>query len=642
MVGLYSRLLPVLGLFSALFLWGRGGLEGIKVSHASAGSLTVGPATLPEAQIGVEFASEVTATGGKAPYTWSVSGGMLPSGLSVDSTNGVIAGTPRQAGTFFFTLHVADSAAVTASQSWTFQVADVRLDQYGGLTALPSPTGATGFFHIQQLGKCWMLISPEGNGFFLNSVYSINPTLVGGSEYTNAVNAKYPPGQWRIQAVRRLRSWGFNTIGEYADPHVYPIGVSQSTGNPQQLPFIHMIRPSWYSLASGAVKDIVYGTDPKIYTGWRGDTFPDVYDGNFALWASKLVSDYVKVFNQPLDSSPWLIGTTTDDGDNLWGFRRSADAHDGWLVAVTAPTQSGNTQLNVTYVDTTVYSKLAWSNFLRGKYGTIDRLNAAWGSNYTTFGSNGGWGRGSGVLDENGSHAWIGKDYTNLTDTNPSTAADMNAFLGMLADAYFSTVSRALRTALPHHLVFGPAALNGSARPQVLQAAGKYLDALQVGAKPTDILDIANNGKNSILNAYTISGKPIFMYLTIQSQLDSPFSAYQGWPGYDMPTQAARGAQYTATVQQLANLRGADGLAPALGTDWWEWVDQIVGGEHTNFGLVTDLDNAYDGQEDVIPLGKDPWGYTTGGQSADYGDFLSSVQRANLHIASALSLGQNP
>ena len=51
----------------------------------------------------------MAATGGVAPYTWSISSGSLPAGLSLNSSTGTISGTPTTAGLSSFTIQVADS-----------------------------------------------------------------------------------------------------------------------------------------------------------------------------------------------------------------------------------------------------------------------------------------------------------------------------------------------------------------------------------------------------------------------------------------------------------------------------------------------------------------------------------------------------
>jgi len=70
------------------------------------------------------------ATGGTTPYTFSlviISGsGTLPSGLSLNSTSGVISGTPAKgtAGTYYFTIRVTDSSSPSLykDQSYTLVV----------------------------------------------------------------------------------------------------------------------------------------------------------------------------------------------------------------------------------------------------------------------------------------------------------------------------------------------------------------------------------------------------------------------------------------------------------------------------------------------------------------------------------------
>ncbi len=53
--------------------------------------------TLPEVQFGGAYDQSLGATGGTLPYTWSVSQGLLPPGLSLTSS-GMLSGTPTSAG----------------------------------------------------------------------------------------------------------------------------------------------------------------------------------------------------------------------------------------------------------------------------------------------------------------------------------------------------------------------------------------------------------------------------------------------------------------------------------------------------------------------------------------------------------------
>jgi hypothetical protein len=50
----------------------------------------------------------MTAAGGLVPFIWSVSADTLPAGLSLDSSTGIISGTPAVAGSAPFTIQVED------------------------------------------------------------------------------------------------------------------------------------------------------------------------------------------------------------------------------------------------------------------------------------------------------------------------------------------------------------------------------------------------------------------------------------------------------------------------------------------------------------------------------------------------------
>ena len=55
-----------------------------------------------------------TATGGTPPYTWSISAGNPPPGMTtINPTTGVLSGTPTQAGIFNFTVQVQDSSTAS-------------------------------------------------------------------------------------------------------------------------------------------------------------------------------------------------------------------------------------------------------------------------------------------------------------------------------------------------------------------------------------------------------------------------------------------------------------------------------------------------------------------------------------------------
>jgi hypothetical protein len=467
-----------------------------------------------------------------------------------------------------------------------------------------------------------------------------------GSNYNARFIAKYGSNAvgWP-QVNRRLLSWGFNTIGPFSYRMVLPIPQPElPAGHPVKMPFVGLGRnPGISGRAGGEYKNIYASLDPAIplFRASRAGNFPDVFDPGWRRYVFSAYKSDEDLARYKV--SPYFIGYFSDDTDFLAGFGPGTDFptdppgkyhwHLGYLALITASTQTTNpysSPANRPYADATVYTKLALRDFLTARYGTIESLNAAWGAAYTTFGSDGAWPHGRGLLDENGraSHGWLGsQDPYSLRGMKPAARTDLDGFLFELAKRFFEVNAEAFRAVAPRALFFGPTNLGGAgwrapARGPILKAAGLVLDVINIGT----------DGSQAQLDfiAQWAGDVPIAVWEGVVANADSGrVRSKAEAASWNVPSQAARGLQYARDVQALvAGVARPTGSRPYVGLLFWAWSDSL--GEGQNWGLVSLLDNAYDGREAVRAVGRDAWGYRTGGEERDYGDFISSVRRANL------------
>ena len=123
-------------------------------------------ASLAPASMGAAYSATLAATGGTAPYHWSVGAGALPGGLTL-SSSGLLSGTPTEFGTFRFTARIGDAAGQTATAPLQITIAP----------PLPKIT-------ISDL--------PKGE---VGAVYSSRVTAAGGvTPYAWSVSAGALPG----------------------------------------------------------------------------------------------------------------------------------------------------------------------------------------------------------------------------------------------------------------------------------------------------------------------------------------------------------------------------------------------------------------------------------------------------------------
>ncbi|HSE40105.1 MAG TPA: choice-of-anchor B family protein [Acidobacteriota bacterium] len=84
-------------------------------------AITLTPTSLPAGTQGTPYNQTIVATGGTAPYTYAVSSGSLPAGLSLTNA-GVLSGTPTGTGTSNFTVLATDSDGCTGTRLYSLTI----------------------------------------------------------------------------------------------------------------------------------------------------------------------------------------------------------------------------------------------------------------------------------------------------------------------------------------------------------------------------------------------------------------------------------------------------------------------------------------------------------------------------------------
>jgi hypothetical protein len=137
-------------------------------------AITVNPATLPNGTVGVSYSQTITATGGTAPYSFAVTSGSLPAGLTLNASTGVISGVVTAATTASFTITATDASANACTGNRAYSI---------NFTAISGPiielTGDLDFGDVLvlQSAKRNLIIRNVGNAPLNVSDISLPPTV---------------------------------------------------------------------------------------------------------------------------------------------------------------------------------------------------------------------------------------------------------------------------------------------------------------------------------------------------------------------------------------------------------------------------------------------------------------------------------
>ncbi|MDV2450049.1 putative Ig domain-containing protein [Xanthomonas hortorum] len=168
--------------------------------------VTVGPASLPAATAGSAYSQNLSASGGTAPYSFAVTAGALPAGLTL-SAAGVLSGTPTATGSFNFTATATDSGGspTSGNRAYTLTVAGATVT----LPATSLPAGTAGQAYSSAL----------------------NPATGGIAPYTYAVTAGALPAGITLNGSSGALTGTPGSVGSFA----FSVTATDSTsGTPSQ------------------------------------------------------------------------------------------------------------------------------------------------------------------------------------------------------------------------------------------------------------------------------------------------------------------------------------------------------------------------------------------------------------------------
>lgn len=436
-------------------------------------------------------------------------------------------------------------------------------DEYGAWKSGPQ-LRATGYFRAEKVRDKWWLVAPNGRLFFstgMDCVHYGDPTFITGREtmftglpregeplakhYGQASGALMGPikegrtfnfyaanlerkygeiyrERWREQTLRRLRSWGFNTIGNWSLGDWYRNG---------RIPYV---------ATAG-----VWGEHARVPSGsdyWG--KMHDPFDPRFAQNARASIEPVA----QRVKDDPWCVGFFVDN-ELSW----AGQGEDGGRYGLAYGALSLRADESP--------AKRAFLEMLGAKYGSIERLNAAWGTSFASW------------------------DALRAPVTLPPTPTaertrDFSEFVRAFARKYFQTIRDLLRELAPNHLYLG------------CRFAWYSLDAVIACAELCDVVSFNIYAPKLSHSAYSFLvplDKPVIIG-------EFHFGALDRGMFHTGLVAAANQRERARMYEEYVNSVLDHPLF--VGCHWFQYMDQpLTGrwfdGENYNIGFVTITDTPY-------------------------------------------------
>ena len=425
-------------------------------------------------------------------------------------------------------------------------------NKYGGWADGPE-LDATGFFHAAKHKGKWWLVDPAGRLFWSHGADCVRPQnattpITDRKHYFKALPAPgsagarfYGKGSWGPHGYykgrtyesfsfscanllrkygtdwltvytdmthRRIRSWAMNTIGNWSDSAIY------------------LKRKTPYVVAVHFGSRTIEGS--KGYWG----QFLDVFDPGFRQSLRKRMARE----KNTSAGDPWCIGYFV--GNELsWGSETS--------LAVATLTSSPDQP-----------AKLAFIADLKARHGTVEKLNAAWGTKHAS---------------------WQAMALSRTAPDRRKADADLKAFYTKIAETYFRICRDEVKRVAPKNMYLGCRFAWVNDRAAV--AAAKFCDVIGYNLYRDDVAGFRPGGGVD---------RPVIIGEFHFGALDRGMFHTGLRPTAGQDERAERYRNY---------VRGALRNKYLVGTHWFQYGDQATtgrgDGENYQIGFVDVCDTPY-------------------------------------------------
>jgi hypothetical protein len=436
-----------------------------------------------------------------------------------------------------------DLKAHTRPKNWT---------KYGGWADGPK-LKATGFFRVQKHKGKWWLVDPTGKLFWshgIDCVRPVNATPITDREryFRNLPGKDSTFAQFYGEAARA-------PLGYYKDHAPYRTydftraNLLRKYGEDFEQIFADVTHRR---LASWAVNTIANWSDEKIYLlRWTPYTATISFDARRLEGSEGYWGKFYDVFDPSFEANlrqrlerekgqtagdPWCIGYFVHN-ELAWGNDTSLS-----IATLISPADQP--------------AKIVFVEDLKAKYETMEELNQAWGTDYTS---------------------WAALLQSQKAPDKAKAKPDLEEFYSKIAETYFSTIRRELKRAAPEQLYLG--CRFAWVNDRAARAATKFCDVVSYNRYTYSVQDTKlPDGIDMpvIIGEFHFGALDRGLFHTGLRRAES---------------QKDRAEKYAAYV------RGALRNPYLIGTHWFQYLDQPTtgrgDGENYQIGFVDICDKPY-------------------------------------------------